>query len=106
MRMKRILSVLCVVQSGSVRIFDLKCVQIFLSCKTLDMHVWLWLLFFISVETGALVLAFMIYFSMPKTNHSATAYARVITENIQNRNVLCCILHNHEVAFVKCQSAW
>ena len=61
----------------------------------------------ISTETGVFILAFVVYFSMPETNHSATACGRwrLTTEYIQDLNLLCCRPHKHELVF-KCQSAW
>lgn len=54
---------------------------------------------FISVETGAFVLSFMVYFSMPETNYSATAYGRwrCITQNI---HILYYRPSKHELTFV------
>lgn len=63
---------------------------------------------FVLVETGTFVLTFMAYFSVPVTNHSATAHdsKKLITGNIWDLNVLYSRPCNHELGFIKSPSAW
>lgn len=76
--------------------------SVFLSYKTLYRYIWLWLLF-ISIETGIFILGFIVYFSMPETNYSASPGGRcgLIPEYIQDLNILYCRPHSHELVFIR-----